>query len=52
MSVQGSPGGEALRMKIENRVAENSAQDRYQGILLGATKLFAASFFLSSLIKF
>ncbi len=37
--------------KIENRVAEISAQSGYQAVLLGATKLFAASFFLSSVMN-
>ncbi|NJM38598.1 MAG: hypothetical protein HC845_12460 [Akkermansiaceae bacterium] len=37
--------------KIENRVAEISAQANYQKLLFGATKLFAASFFLSSLMN-
>ena len=37
--------------KIENRVAEISAQASYDKLLLGATKLFAASFFLSSLMN-
>jgi len=37
--------------KIENRVAEISAQDEYGRLLYGATKLFAASFFLSSLMN-
>jgi hypothetical protein len=37
--------------KIENRVAEISAQDEYDRLLLGATKLFAASFFVSSLMN-
>ena len=34
--------------KIENRVAELSAQDQYRRLLAGATRLFAASFFISS----
>ena len=37
--------------KIEARVAEISAHDRYDGLLLGATRLFATSFFLSSLLN-
>ncbi|GAA5118691.1 hypothetical protein JIN84_22790 [Luteolibacter yonseiensis] len=37
--------------KIENRVAEISAQPAYDRLLLGATKLFATSFFLSSLMN-
>jgi len=37
--------------KIENRVAEISAQTEYDKLLLGATRLFAASFFLSSLMN-
>ncbi|MES2922629.1 MAG: VC0807 family protein [Verrucomicrobiota bacterium] len=37
--------------KIENRVAEISAGEGYQKLLLGATRLFAASFFLSSLMN-
>ena len=37
--------------KIENRVAEISAEAGYQKLLFGATKLFAASFFLSSLMN-
>jgi hypothetical protein len=37
--------------KIESRVAEISAEAGYQKLLLGATKLFAASFFLSSLMN-
>lgn len=37
--------------KIETRVAEISAQDAYNRLLLGATQLFAASFFLSSLMN-
>lgn len=37
--------------KIENRVAEISAHSAYDSILLGATRLFAASFFLSSLMN-
>jgi len=37
--------------KIENRVAEISAQREYDQLLLGATKLFATSFFLSSLMN-
>jgi hypothetical protein len=37
--------------KIENRIAEISAQDAYDRLLLGATRLFAASFFLSSLMN-
>lgn len=37
--------------KIENRVAEISGERDYQNIILGATKLFAASFFLSSVMN-
>lgn len=37
--------------KIENRIAEISAQAGYAKLLLGATKLFATSFFLSSLMN-
>ena len=37
--------------KIENRVAEISGQAEYDKLLLGATRLFAASFFLSSLMN-
>ncbi len=37
--------------KIENRIAEISAQADYDNLLLGATKLFSASFFLSSLMN-
>jgi hypothetical protein len=37
--------------KIENRVTEMSAQADYDQLLLGATKLFSASFFLSSLMN-
>jgi hypothetical protein len=37
--------------KIETRVAEISAQADYDHLLLGATKLFATSFFLSSLMN-
>jgi hypothetical protein len=37
--------------KIENRIAEISAQADYDKLLLGATRLFAASFFLSSLMN-
>lgn len=37
--------------KIENRVTEISAQADYDRLLLGATKLFATSFFLSSLMN-
>jgi hypothetical protein len=37
--------------EIEARVAEISAGDCYQKLLFGATKLFAASFFLSSLMN-
>jgi hypothetical protein len=37
--------------KIETRVAEISAQVAYNRLLLGATQLFAASFFLSSLMN-
>lgn len=37
--------------KIENRVAEISAQGEYDKLLLGATRLFATSFFLSSLMN-
>ncbi len=38
--------------KIENRIAELSAQGAYEGLLRGATRLFATSFFLSSLLNF
>jgi hypothetical protein len=37
--------------KIENRVAAISAQGEYQRLLSGATRLFAASFFVSSLMN-
>lgn len=37
--------------KIENRIAEIAAQADYERLLYGATKLFAASFFLSSLMN-
>lgn len=37
--------------KIERRVAEISAQAEYDRLLLGATRLFATSFFLSSLMN-
>ena len=37
--------------KIERRVAELNAGPEYNKLLLGATKLFAASFFLSSLMN-
>jgi len=37
--------------KIERRVGEMSAQAGYDKLLLGATKLFAASFLLSSLMN-
>jgi hypothetical protein len=37
--------------KIERRVTEISAQAEYDRLLLGATKLFATSFFLSSLMN-
>jgi hypothetical protein len=37
--------------KIETRVAEISAQPAYDNLLLGATRLFAASFFVSSLLN-
>lgn len=37
--------------KIERRVAEISAQPDYDRLLLGATRLFATSFFLSSLMN-
>lgn len=37
--------------KIEARVNEMAAQSAYQKLLLGATRLFAASFFLSSLMN-
>jgi hypothetical protein len=37
--------------KIENRVTELSAEADYQRLLLGATRLFATSFFLSSLMN-
>ena len=38
--------------KIENRVAEINGSERYQLILFQATLLFAASFFLSTLLNF
>lgn len=37
--------------KIENRVSELSAQSEYDRLLLGATRLFATSFFLSALMN-
>lgn len=37
--------------KIENRVAEISKQAEYDKLLLGATRLFATSFFISSLMN-
>ena len=37
--------------KIEERITEISAQDSYDRLLLGATRLFATSFFLSSLMN-
>lgn len=37
--------------KIENRVNELSVQSEYDQVLLGATRLFAGSFFLSSLMN-
>lgn len=37
--------------KIENRVAEISAGAAYDQLLLGATRLFATSFFISSLMN-
>lgn len=37
--------------KIEKRVSELSAQSAYDRIILGATRLFAASFFVSSLMN-
>lgn len=37
--------------RIESRVAEISAQADYDRLLLGATKLFSTSFFLSSLMN-
>ena len=37
--------------KIESRVKEESGELKYQAILLSATRLFAASFFLSSLMN-
>ena len=37
--------------KIEKRVGEIAAEVDYQRLLLGATKLFAASFFLSSIMN-
>ena len=37
--------------KIENRIAEISAQAEYDKLLLGATRLFATSFFISSLMN-
>jgi hypothetical protein len=37
--------------KIENRVTELSAQMDYDQVLLGATRLFAGSFFLSSFMN-
>lgn len=38
--------------KIENRVREINAQDRYQKILFKATVLFAVSFFISTIMNF
>jgi hypothetical protein len=38
--------------KIEKRVAELSAAAAYDALLFGATKLFATSFFISSLMNF
>ena len=37
--------------KIERRVAELSARAEYERLMLGATRLFATSFFLSSLMN-
>jgi hypothetical protein len=37
--------------KIERKVAELSEQSRYEGLLKDATKLFAASFFLSAVMN-
>ena len=37
--------------KIERRVAELSAKAEYERLMLGATRLFATSFFLSSLMN-
>ena len=37
--------------KIENRIAEISGQAEYDKLLLGATRLFATSFFVSSLMN-
>jgi hypothetical protein len=37
--------------KIERRIAEISAEREYQNLLLGATKLFAASFFISAVMN-
>lgn len=37
--------------KIEKRVAELSAQEGYDKVLLGATRLFALSFFISSVMN-
>lgn len=37
--------------KIENRVAEISGQSEYDRLLLGATRFFAASFFISALMN-
>ena len=37
--------------KIEGRIHEVSAQGAYERLLLGATRLFATSFFLSSLMN-
>ena len=37
--------------KIEARIAELSAQSTYESLLRGATRLFATSFFLSSLMN-
>jgi hypothetical protein len=38
--------------KIERRVEETGSQERYRGILFHATLLFAASFFLSTVMNF
>jgi hypothetical protein len=38
--------------RIEQRVAESGAHDAYRGILFHATLLFAASFFLSTVLNF
>ncbi len=37
--------------RIESRVTELSAKDRYEKVLLGATRLFAISFLISSLMN-